>query len=49
MRIEYEYRFMDGFIFRSARELPFAVLKAAVDVHNGLRACKKIVIMEVNE
>ena len=43
----YEYHFADGFTMRFHSELPFSLLKVAVDVHHGLVKCKKIVVMEV--
>lgn len=43
----YEYYFGDGFVMRFHNELPFTLLKAAVDVHKGLIKCKKVIVMEV--
>lgn len=43
----YEYQFGDGVVMRFYNELPFVILKAAIDVHHGLMKCKKIIVMEV--
>ena len=47
MKILYEYTFGDGLVVQFEQELTFAVFKLAVDIHNGLVKCKKIVVMEV--
>lgn len=41
--IKYRYIFGDGFVFVVTSELPFNVLKVAVDVHNGLVKMQKVV------
>jgi len=43
----FEYHFGDGTIMRFFTELPFTLLKVAIDKHHGLMKCKKIFVMEV--
>lgn len=43
----YEYHFGDGYVMRFYNELPFILLKLAVDKHCGLIKCKKVIVMEV--
>jgi hypothetical protein len=45
--VMYEYQFGDGFVMRFYNELPFILLKASIDKHNGLVRCKKIYVVEV--
>lgn len=47
MKIIYQYTFGDGLVMEFREEMPFTLLKLAVDYHKGLIKCKKIVIMEV--
>lgn len=48
MRIKFQYTFADGFVFAAYHELPFNVLKVAVDIHGGLVAMKKIMEVEID-
>lgn len=47
MKIIYQYTFGDGLVMEFGEEMPFPLLKLAVDYHKGLVKCKKIVVMEV--
>lgn len=47
MKIIYQYTFGDGLTMEFDEEMPFPLLKLAVDYHKGLVKCKKIVVMEV--
>ena len=41
----YEYHFGDGYVMRFYTELPFTLLKLAVDKHCGLMKCKKVIVI----
>lgn len=47
MKVIYQYTFGDGLTMEFDEEMPFTLLKLAVDYHKGLIKCKKVIVMEV--